>query len=103
MLIQFLGGANEIGASCIYVEMENSRGKIIRILLDCGIRPKGIGDDRLPYLDILEPYGNIHALLLSHAHLDHTGAVPCIAGWYPKMPIYCTRPTRDIMDVLLQD
>lgn len=103
MLIQFLGGANEIGASCIYIEMESLRGKAVRILLDCGIRPKCIGDHRLPRFELLESYRNIHALLLSHAHLDHTGAVPCVAGHFPEMPIYCTRPTRDIMDVLLRD
>ena len=72
MKITFLGGAEEVGASGIFVE---AAGK--RILLDCGIRPSpkahdGLAADQLPALSLLESgSGKLDAILVTHAHSRH--------------------------------
>ena len=96
MKITFLGGANEVGASCTLIEIEAAR-----ILMDVGIRQNVETDKQLPDLDKI---GKIDAFLLTHAHTDHTGALPGLA---PRLPIdvkgYCTHATKSITRVLLKD
>lgn len=93
----FLGGAMEVGASCILLELSG-----FRILLDCGIRQKA-GQDSLPDLRRIQEAGGIDAIVVSHAHMDHTGSLPVIASEYPLVPIYMTPMTADLARVLLYD
>lgn len=97
MKLSFLGGAMEVGASCILFETSG-----YRILLDCGIRQKGTGDS-LPDLQKIQEAGGIDAIVVSHAHMDHTGALPIISREYPAAPIYMTAMTMDLARVLLFD
>ena len=96
MRITFLGGADEVGASCTLIEVEGKH-----ILVDAGIRQNVKQDTPLPDLDKV---GMPDAFLLTHAHTDHTGALP---GLVPCLPIgvkgYCTPATKAITRVLLQD
>lgn len=95
--IDFLGGAMEVGASCILVELAEHR-----LLLDCGIRQKA-GADPLPDLHRIQERGGIDAIIVSHAHMDHTGSLPVISKAYPLAPIYATAMTIDLTRVLLYD
>jgi len=103
MKITFLGGADEVGASGILLEMGGRR-----ILVDCGIRPSpksryGLAGDQLPDLSLLDRLGGIDAILATHAHTDHTGALELVVGRYAGIPVYATPPTIALTRVLHQD
>ncbi|WAM32261.1 MBL fold metallo-hydrolase [Caldicellulosiruptor naganoensis] len=95
MEIVFLGGAKEIGASCVLIK---TGGK--NILIDSGIRMK---EDKLPNLQLLRELGGADICLISHAHLDHIGSLPLIAREYPHIFFYTNQPTKDLVKVLLYD
>ena len=78
MKLHFLGGAEEIGASCTLVEMEGHR-----ILVDAGIRMGAAPGSHLPNLSILDEVGPPEEVLVTHAHTDHTGALPVLL---PALP-----------------
>ena len=95
-----LGGFSEIGRSAVLVVTHESK-----IILDFGIKTyKDQDADLLPRLDI---YGigmnEIDAVIISHAHLDHCGAVPILCKYGYDGPVYCTEPTFPIMISVLQD
>lgn len=103
MKVTFLGGASEVGASCTLLEIGNSR-----ILVDAGIRisPKasrGLSGDQLPDLNLLTNAGHLDAILITHAHTDHIGALPLVVERYPDTPIYATAPTIALIHTLLVD
>lgn len=97
MNIHFLGGAMEIGGSCIYIR---AAGK--GILLDCGIR-QGSTKDPLPDFRTIQEQGGLDAIIISHAHMDHIGTLPIISKTYPNARIYMTAMTADLVRVLLYD
>ncbi len=93
-----LGGAGEVGASCGILRIGDWR-----VLIDAGMRPSArAGQDRLPALDRLtvEPPD---AILVTHAHIDHTGALPLVSEMFPTAPIYCTETTLLLTRLLLAD
>jgi len=93
-----LGGAGEVGASCGILRIGDRR-----VLIDAGMRPSArAGQDRLPALDRLhaEPP---EAILVTHAHIDHTGALPLASEMFPTAPIYCTETTLLLTRLLLAD
>lgn len=98
MNITFLGGGDEIGASSAIIEIGAAR-----ILIDCGIRMSG--DHRLPDLAAIQKAhgGQLDAILLTHAHMDHSGALPVVHQHFPGVPVYATAPTRGLVEVLLRD
>lgn len=99
MNITFLGGANEVGASCTLIEINEQR-----ILVDAGIRQNVELDKQLPGLDLLDKLGMPDAFLLTHAHTDHTGALPALVSRLPAdVKGYCTPATQVITRVLLED
>lgn len=95
--LEFLGGAMEVGASCILLEIAGWK-----ILMDCGIRQK-TGKDTLPDLRRIQEAGGVDCIIVSHAHMDHTGSLPIISAEYPFAPIYMTPMTMDLSRVLLYD
>ncbi|MGC1379044.1 MAG: MBL fold metallo-hydrolase, partial [Anaerolineales bacterium] len=102
MKITFLGGADEVGASGTLIEIAGRR-----ILVDCGIRPSpkaaaGLAADQLPDLSRIEG-GALDAILVTHAHTDHTGALELVLERYPDAPVYATAPTLALTRVLHQD
>ena len=98
MRLHFLGGANEVGASCLLLEVAGKR-----ILVDAGIRMQRRHGSQLPDLSRLQEGGSLDAVLLTHAHTDHIGALPMVHLAYPQVPIFTTEPTRALSRVLLQD
>jgi len=99
--LTYLGGGRQVGRSCLLLSTPNSK-----IMLDCGINP-GIaeGTEKFPYLNVAEvgDINSIDAVILSHAHLDHSGLVPYLYKMGYKGPIYMTPPTRDIAALLALD
>lgn len=94
--LRFFGGANEVGASCTLIEIAGCR-----ILVDAGIRMGPGKNSKRPDLGALD---KPDALLLTHAHSDHTGALPVLVK-ENRLPekVYCTHATKDITQVLLYD
>jgi predicted metal-dependent RNase len=95
-----LGGFSEIGRSAMLIVTHESK-----ILLDFGIKNYENEDsDLLPRLDIYGVRMNeIDAVIVSHAHLDHCGAVPILCKYGYDGPVYCTEPTFPIMISILRD
>ncbi|MEW5870345.1 MAG: MBL fold metallo-hydrolase [Chloroflexota bacterium] len=103
MRITFLGGADEVGGSSLLIEIAGRR-----LLVDAGIRPSpkarwGLGGDQLPHFSLIEQAGGLDAVLVTHAHADHTGALELIAERYPHIPFYATPVTIALARVLHQD
>ncbi len=101
MKIRFFGGANEVGASSTLIEIDD-----YRILLDAGIRMnhEHKNDSRLPDFPDFDKEDIPDAVLITHAHTDHTGALPVLRDlWRAGVKIYCTPPTKAITRVLLED
>ncbi len=97
--ISFLGAARQVGRTCFLLQTPESR-----ILMDCGIDPSQDNQETYPYLDAPEfNISEIDAVILSHAHLDHSGLIPYLFKYGYKGPIYCTKPTRDVIALLQMD
>lgn len=94
-----LGGANEIGASCTLVEVGG-----LGVLVDAGIRPKLRGSAAYPDFDFIRQSGvRLGAVLVTHAHVDHTGGLPVLYREFPGVPVFATPPTIRITKALLED
>ncbi len=99
MKLHFLGGADEVGASCTLIEIEGRR-----ILVDAGTRMGAAQGSQLPNFSVLDDVGMPEAVLLTHAHTDHTGALPVLVNNLPAgVRVYGTPATKAIARVLLSD
>lgn len=95
--ITSLGGSREVGRSANLLQSPESK-----VLLDCGVNVAANGKNAYPYLDAPEiRLGELDAVIITHAHLDHSGFVPYLFKYGYDGPVYCTEPTRDL-SVLLQ-
>ncbi len=92
-----LGGCREVGRNAFLLSTPETR-----ILIDCGV---SVGSEGMPYLYVPEvsPISNLDAVVITHAHLDHSGLVPLLFLYGYDGPIYITQPTRDLMALLLLD
>jgi len=90
--LTFLGGARQVGRSCLLLQTPNSK-----VLIDCGIDVASQGKDKFPYLDIPEfDIRELDAVILSHAHLDHVGLLPYLYKMGYTGPTYMTHPSMDL-------
>ncbi len=97
--ITFLGAARQVGRSCFLLQTPNSK-----ILLDCGVDVSSHGEEKFPYFNIPEfDVAQLDAVIISHAHIDHSGLVPYLYKMGYKGPVYMTAPTRDISSLLALD
>lgn len=98
--ITFLGGGEKIGGTSILI---NVNGHFL--LLDAGmhLHEENYHADYTPMFEQGVTFEKLDALLLTHAHLDHTGSVPYIYNQYNQLPIYTTEATRRLMRILLLD
>jgi uncharacterized protein len=89
-----LGGAGEVGGSSHLLDFGKAR-----ILVDAGIKPDGRG----PVTPDFGGLDGLDAAVVTHAHLDHCGALPLLVRDRPKMPIYCTPPSAKLIVSALND
>ncbi len=92
--ITFHGAAQEVTGSCHLLE---TGGK--RYLLDCGIHQGEQSEQQ----DFAFDPASIHAVVLSHAHLDHSGMLPRLVRGGFSGPIYCTPGSERLLKILLED
>jgi metallo-beta-lactamase family protein len=98
MKITFLGATGTVTGSKYLVETGKTR-----ILIDCGLF-QGLKDLRLKnWVPLPINPAEIDAIVLTHAHLDHSGYLPLIIKQGFKGKIYCTQGTRDLCKILLPD
>lgn len=96
--ISFLGAAETVTGSRYLLESEASR-----VLVDCGLFQ---GYKKLRQRNWAAPGftpASIDAIVLTHAHLDHSGYLPCLLKAGFTGPVYCTPGTRDLLHILLPD
>lgn len=96
--LTFLGGAGTVTGSKYLIETSGRP-----LLLDCGLF-QGLKELRLRNWAAprFRP-ADLAAVVLSHAHIDHSGYLPVLAAKGFRGPIYCTPGTRDLLHVLLLD
>jgi hypothetical protein len=95
-----LGGFGQVGRSSMLLSTPESK-----ILIDCGINPGARSPmDAFPRLDSLDiTLDDLDAVVIGHAHLDHTGFLPALCKYGYKGPIYCTEPTLPMMNLIQLD
>jgi len=96
MQVAFLGGASGVGASCLAIELAEQW-----FVVDAGVRVDHKADP-LPDLAQLEGK-DIRAIFVTHAHADHIGALPLLHRAFPTTPIFTSRGTALLMEVMLAD
>ena len=98
--ITTLGCCREVGRASFLLSTPETR-----ILIDCGDKPGAEGE--VPYLQAPEALAagpdSIDAVVLTHAHLDHSALIPILFKYGYDGPIYTTEPTRDLMGLLQLD
>ena len=95
MLVTFLGATHEVTGSCTMIE---TMGK--HILVDCGMEQ---GADIFVNQDIPVNPGDIDLVLLTHAHIDHSGKLPLLCKNGFKGRIYATEETVNLCKIMLMD
>lgn len=99
MQLSFYGGAQTVTGSKHVVTLSNGR----RILLDCGMfQGKGLKNEDLNTEFLFNP-SSIDYLILSHAHIDHSGLIPRLVKLGFQGKIFCTPPTISLCKLLLED
>ncbi|WP_343699952.1 MBL fold metallo-hydrolase [Chitinophaga sp.] len=99
MKIAFHGAARTVTGSKHLITLKNGK----KILLDCGMY-QGMGRETVP---LNHDFGfdpqEVDIMILSHAHIDHSGLVPRLCKLGYKGNIYCTPASRDLSEILLLD
>jgi KH/beta-lactamase-domain protein len=95
-----LGGFSQVGRSCMLLTTHESK-----ILIDCGVNPGARNpQEAYPRLDWTNiTLDELDAIVISHAHLDHTGFLPALFKYGYKGPVYCSEPTLPMMNLIQLD
>ena len=95
-----LGGCGQVGRSCMLLTTPDSK-----VLIDCGVNPGArTPSEAFPRLDWANiTLDELDAVVIGHAHLDHTGFLPVLTKYGYKGPIYCTEPTLPMMNLIQLD
>ncbi len=95
MKLTFLGAAHEVTGSCFLLEANDKN-----LLIDCGMEQ---GADIYENQEIPINTAEIDYVLLTHAHIDHSGNLPLIYKNGFKGEVYMTKPSSDLANIMLQD
>ncbi|MFH1858211.1 MAG: MBL fold metallo-hydrolase [Candidatus Omnitrophota bacterium] len=96
--IQFLGGLENITGSMHLVEANDAR-----VLLDCGLYQGRREEFYEVNRNFMFDVDQLNAVILSHAHIDHSGNIPNLARSGFRQPIFATEATKDLCDHMLLD
>src|SRR5688572_28546764 len=98
-ILTFIGAAQQVTGSCFLLEAP----RLGRILLDCG-KHQGADEVERGHSEqfTFDPH-TIDSLILSHAHIDHSGLIPQLVREGFNGPIYCTLATARLLAVMLMD
>jgi len=95
MKISFYGAAREVTGSCFCVEVAGKR-----VLIDCGLQQGGSNGFGQEFA--FNP-GEIDYVIVTHAHIDHSGRLPLLVKQGFKGSIFATEPTCKLLDIMLRD
>jgi metallo-beta-lactamase family protein len=98
MEITFLGAAREVTGSCHLVTVSNSR-----VVLDFGMFQGRRSDAHKKNSELPFAVDELNAVVLSHAHIDHSGRLPMLARHGYTGPIFATPATHDLCAIMLAD
>ena len=98
MNITFYGAAEDVTGSC---HMVNAAGH--KFLIDCGLFQGNLTDQMLNYEEFPFNIQEIEFMILTHAHIDHSGRIPKLYKAGYKNPVYCTSATRELCKIMLPD
>jgi metallo-beta-lactamase family protein len=98
MKIRFLGATTTVTGSCHLITTNSHK-----LLLDCGLFQGNKEIERLNEEEFDFDPSEIEFLILSHAHIDHSGRIPLLVKRGFKGKIYCTDATADLLEVMLKD
>jgi len=96
--VQFFGAAGEVTGSCHLVQVGPHK-----VLLDCGLIQGRAKDEARNHEPFSFDPGKIDAVILSHAHIDHSGRIPLLVKAGFRGPIYTHRATRALCRIMLKD
>lgn len=97
MKLAFFGAARQVTGSCYYVEADG-----VRLLVDCGLHQERPFLDR-NWADLPVPPRSLDYILLTHAHLDHSGLIPKVVHDGFSGTILTTAATSDLLSIALMD
>ena len=95
MKLMFSGAAHEVTGSCHYLEAAG-----VRMLIDCGMEQ---GVDYYVNKEIPVPPSELDYILLTHAHIDHSGMIPYFFARGFRGHVLCTEATKELCDIMLRD
>ena len=96
--LTFHGAARAVTGSCFRLETDHGQ-----ILIDCGLFQGSKTEKELKYRSFPFAPNTISSVILSHAHIDHSGRIPCLVRNGFEGSIFCTSATRDLCAVMLMD
>lgn len=95
---KFLGGARSVTGSKYLLEIDD-----FKLLVDCGLF-QGLKELRLRNWDAFPlEASSINAVIITHAHIDHSGYLPLLVKEGFSGPVYCTQATASLLEILLKD
>ena len=103
MQLTFFGAAAEVTGSCLLVEDEKGSSGKLRFIVDCGMFQGGREANQKNLAALGFGVRQLDFVILSHAHLDHSGLLPRLTSLGYRGPVYVTTATADLLEVMLLD
>ncbi len=98
MKVQLMGAARTVTGSCYIIETGQTR-----FAVDCGMHQGNAQIEKRNFDSALYHAAKLDFILLTHAHIDHSGLVPRMVKAGFTGPVFCTEPTRDLLEIMLLD